>query len=208
MPSIHVTVPKKITYYHIAKNAGSAVSHWLREVIGIHSKNNNLTEGIPFKIVDGVFYLSDIKKKGYYTFTVVRNPWARIYSAYMDFSNADEKLKTELMTVNKWTEWPSFEQFVKTMDTFVASKDEGWKGEKSIPTTQQTEFIDDKVDLIVRYEHMNEDLRPIKDIFGVELPFVVKNDHDEEYKYFYTPETREIVAKFFKDDIEKWGYTY
>lgn len=208
MPSIYVEQPKKILFFSIAKNASIATSHWLRELVGEYTKVNGHTEGINVEIRTGLFYLSECKKDGYYTFAVVRNPWARMYSAYADYADSVDEVKDKLMELNGWSEWPSFTDFIKNLDKFEISGLENWNGKKPAGIVQQTEFLDAEVDLIVEFENMEESLKPIEDMFELDFPIKIDHSKDFEYRDNYTEETKEIIAKFFKDDIEKWGYTF
>jgi len=208
MASVHTTEPQKITYYRIIKNASIMLSHWFRGLVGEYNRLN-FNEGIPVDIQDGLLYLSEVKREGHFTFTVVRNPWARIYDAYKDLSiMRDEKAKKELMELNGWKTWPSFEQFVLDLDKFVTWSIDNWKGEKSITVTPQVELIDTDIDLIAQYETMVEDLQPVIDMFGVDYPLVPYYGDIHEYRQHYTEETKDIIAKFFKKDIEKWNYNF
>lgn len=214
MASVHVSQPEKITYFRISKNAGILINHWFRGLIGEYSRLNCPVgeDGLHVEIQNGLLYLSEVKREGYFTFTVVRNPWDRIYSAYYDFTNPetpdDIKLKKELMTLNGWSEWPTFEQFVVNLHKLVIWPKENWNGTKSIAIVQQCEFIDTDIDLIARYENMVEDLQPVIGMFGVDFPLVPVYRDELDYRPHYTEETKNIIAELFKDDIETFGYNF
>jgi hypothetical protein len=208
MASVHTTQPQKITYYRIIKNASVMVSHWFRGLVGEYNRLNS-NEGIYVDIQDGLLYLSEVKRDEHFTFTVVRNPWARIYDAYKDLTQmTDIKAQRELMQLNGWKTWPSFDEFMLNLDKFVTWPGDNWKGAKSITVTPQSELIDTDIDLIAKFETMVEDLQPIVDMFGVDFPLFPYYDDMYEYRNHYTDETKDIIAKFFKKDIEKWNYNF
>lgn len=208
MPTIHVNDPQKVTFYHIVKNASVSTSHWFRNLVGEYTKINDYMNGLHVDIDSGIFYLSEVKRDGHFTFTVVRNPWSRIYCAYKDFTESDEQIRNSLMQVNKWTDWPSFTQFVQKLDRFKVPETENWKHDKSVAVVQQCEYIDSGVDLIVKYENIEEELKQVEDIFGLDFPINIDHSCDYDYREHYTEETKQILANFFKDDIEKWNYTF
>lgn len=208
MPSIHTSVPRNITFYHIVKNASVTTSHWFRELVGLYTKENQFTEGVSVDINSGIFYLSEIKKDGHYTFTVVRNPWARIYDAHRDFTNSDDEIKDALKECNGWTEWPTFTQFVQNIQNFSVPQSENWNHDRSPATVQQTEYIDTDIDLVVQYENIENELKCIEELFGVNFPIEIDHSRDNEYREHYTEETKQIISKLFTDDIKKWNYTF
>ena len=72
--------------------------------------------------------------------------------------------------------------------------------------TQQCEWFRSGVDLIIKYENMEEDL---KKVFGVDTPLPHEHkSHHEHYREYYTDETRDIISKVFKEDIEMFHYEY
>lgn len=208
MPVVHVDEPQKITFFSIVKNASIAVSHWFRELVGEYTKVNGHSTGIDVDIQTGIFYLTEVKKDGYYTFTVVRNPWARMYDAYKDYTNADDEVKDKIMSINEWSSWPTFTDFIRNLDNFEVRGLENWNHEQSAATVQQTQYIDDSIDLIIRYENIEQELKTIEDMFGLDFRIQIDHNQDKEYRNHYTEETKNIIAHFFKDDIEKWDYTF
>ena len=140
---------------------------------------------------------------GIKTIAVVMNPWLRVkYSYDMICKLKDENRQIPATTFNFDLE--NFESFVSNIDT--AQKNNYW----FTPATQQTEWltnVDQQADYILRAEHMDEDFKIIQDYFCSNQP-LTRQDTIPQYKEFYTARTRRIVAKLFKNDIERFGYKF
>ena len=65
------------------------------------------------------------------------------------------------------------------------------------------------VDFIGRFENLKNDFQFICEKIGVtaDLPFVNKSEH-KEYQYYYNDETREIVRRWFENDINLFKYNF
>ena len=65
------------------------------------------------------------------------------------------------------------------------------------------------VDFIGRFERLQADFQTVCARIGrtVSLPHV-KNTEHAHYRECYTPETREIIAEWFKEHIELFGYEF
>lgn len=71
-------------------------------------------------------------------------------------------------------------------------------------------FPVDQVDFIGRFETFEEDLRTIMTKLGIqdkEIPHRNASQH-EHYSKYYTPRTRDIIARKYKQDIEAFGYQF
>jgi len=131
----------------------------------------------------------------YFKFAFVRNPWDRFISCYLYHQEwvkenwAEKKTK---MNLN------SFKEFV--LD------------HKNIPTKytmQQYEFTKG-CDFIGRFENLEEDFEKVCEHLKlplIKMPHENKTNH-KHYSEYYDDETKEIVAKLFKKDIEVFGYKF
>jgi len=126
------------------------------------------------------------------TFAVVRNPWDRVVSMYFF-----------LQTRNKFFQMlrPSFEDFVKTPEKYPAPFIQ--------PTRTQKSYIPNGVKYLLRFENLQEDFKVIQDLTGCQKPLeVIRKTAHNDYKTYYTDETRAIIAERFKDDISEFNYTF
>jgi hypothetical protein len=84
-------------------------------------------------------------------------------------------------------------------------------------TFNQLRYLTDKngevlVDFIGRFENLAQDISHVFDKLGLEasqleIPHENRSAHSH-YSEMYTPETREIVRKRFRRDIEFFGYEF
>jgi len=182
-------------FFHIPKAAGTSVCMSLFGYQVGHLTFKSLYDSNPEKATK------------YFKFTFVRNPWARLVSAYHflmagGMNDEDKKWKDETL-VN----YDGFKSFVMN-----------WLNEDSIHSQvhfiPQYEFlIDDngvmKADFVGKTENINKDYQKVLDMLGIEssLSFNNQSNHDI-YTEYYDEQTKDIVSSLYKKDIELFGYKY
>ena len=122
-----------------------------------------------------------------FTFAVVRNPWDRMVSYY-------NYMKKQNARVWKGV---SFEQFIMSEDWLRVGK-------------QQHEYFDE-VDMVLRYENIEEDLKTLFDKMGfkpTKLRVHNRSKWKGHYSDFYNDKTKEEVYRRCRVDIDKFGYTF
>ena len=62
----------------------------------------------------------------------------------------------------------------------------------------------------IRYEKLGEGYMKLHDIVKTDLkiPHVFKTEKKGVYQDYYNDHSRELVAKYFALDIERWNYTF
>lgn len=135
--------------------------------------------------------------EAYYKFSFVRNTWARMYSWYANI------MKDEVLRKSYKIEDPnySYEQFLKEK---INHK-----------TFSQLYFVSDAngnvpMDFIGRFENLQEDFNIVCDRLEIEDPtlpklLVRKYGH---YTDNYTPETKDLVYKLYKEEIDYFKFQY
>ena len=184
-------------FIHIPKAAGVSVSNALfGNLAGGHTR---------LEMHLNIFEPSCILN--YFKFTIVRNPWDRLVSAYHflqkgGFEKADKDWFDKELSAYK-----DFDDFVKNW----LNKENIWKWHHFRP--QYHYMLDDnrkvKLDFIGFIENMDEDFEYIRKKLGVEstIKKLNKSDH-KDYKDYYTEETKNIVAEVYAEDIELLGYNF
>lgn len=179
----------KLTFVHIPKNGGSSVVQWLRE---------NFTTDI----IKNHPSLSMIKTEWdvHRSFAIVRNPWARIVSAY--FYLQQYGFYWEHNNITSAEDFPSFDSFVHNMDYDLNS----WN---NIKTNQHEWLTHEDNTIILRAETLNEDFKQIQDLLNchIPLPFINTSEH-KDYKDYYNINQVEHIRKVFQKDIDMFGYTF
>jgi hypothetical protein len=127
----------------------------------------------------------------------VRNPYARMVSYYR-------------WRTRKSQAPPSFSDYLGWLDRRDYSSgllSETWR-------SWDLYTLDDRiaVDFVGRQEHFAYDMKQLCEM--LQLPFeahrltFIKKQHDYDYRDFYTPGDRAIVARTFAPEIEHFGYTF
>ena len=138
----------------------------------------------------------------YIKISTVRNPWARIVSLY-HYGRRSEK-------VNPKNVRQKFTEFVKReVPRWQHGIRNRWNSYEMFHDKQGNRIVD----YVVRLEHLQQDLEPImKKHFPNIPPFdytrkANSTDH-KHYSWYYTPETRAIVARIFRWEIKKYKYQF
>lgn len=200
----------RTVFVHIPKTGGQSVETVFLRTLGLSwaqrarllLRANENPKGAPARLAH--LYAAEYVPLGYLTqddfdaffkFAVVRNPWARVVSNYKYIFQNNP---------------PSFELFVELVIV----------QEGNISDTRQVEpqvnYVCDArgkiiVDRIIRFENMAAEFAEVSlQIFGREepLPSVNVSSDRRDYRSFYTPATRKIVAQKYRDDIETFGYEF
>lgn len=204
--------PKQALFIHIPKCAGISLAKTLQphiEVhrIGPHSKYQHIfgTE-------------SELIREEIFTFTFVRDPWARLVSTFFYImqggrAEIDKRRRDRYLKQYKG----NFRRFVRDIESWfdIQEEDSIYK-DRYIPHFRpQYEFIIDAsgqpaVDFIGRVETITEDFTRLcreLDIPGLSLAKSNKSTH-LKYQAYYDEETSAIVADYYARDIELFNYTF
>lgn len=189
----------KCVFVHIPKTAGTSIEKCIRDindktqVIGGHSTADSL---LKYKRDDFC---------NYFTFTIVRNPWDRLLSAYLYM----QKMGTcDILGNKEIKEHKTFESFVMN-----------YCNEKSINDNMHLKpqyifvCIDNKiaVDYWGKYENLHIEWEFLCKKFKtkIHLPWLNKtNDEYNSYKKLYTKQMIDKVQILYKKDIELFNYSF
>jgi len=185
----------KCIFFHIPKAAGSSVCLSLFGYQTGHLSFNSLYDSNPQKA------------STYYKFTFVRNPWARLVSAY-HFLSAGGMYKTDRVwaesNINKYD---GFDDFVNK-----------WVSEDNIHSfihfIPQHKFISDKngvirADFVGKTENIQNDFKIISSTLGLESELLHSNkSNHNSYVDYYDDKTKQIVASVYEKDINLFGYEF
>ncbi|MEY8200035.1 MAG: sulfotransferase family 2 domain-containing protein [Colwellia sp.] len=184
---------RKAIFMHIPKAAGSSVGDLIfgTDIIGHY----------PYFVYQKY---NPVKFKAYYKFTVVRDPVARLYSAYNFVlsggkGGADEKCGNFIRLNSN-----GFEDFVAN----VMSEEFIYTWVHFVP---QTYFVFDEnetcmVDKLVRLENIEGDFQEVREKLGVkgELPF--SNSGSNKSDIVISDATRSKIYSLYEKDYRLLGY--
>jgi hypothetical protein len=198
-------------FIHVYKNAGTSITNALdpfaqhpllrktNRVLGKLSIPSPFFDTRPYRGHITAFELMENLGKekfdSYFSFAFVRNPWDWQVSLYTYALKNEKHFQHELVK-----KLGSFEEYIK------------WRCEKEVRF--QKDFIYSKnnellLDYVGRYENLNADFNKICSHIGISA-FLPKLNVSKTvlYKNFYNEETKELVRKIFKPDIELFGYDF
>ena len=173
----------KLIFIHIIKTAGSSIERLYESSESDHRTAQS--------------YLSKLGKEeydSYFKFTIVRNPWDKMVSQY--FFNG-----------HKWTpEGTSFKEYIRMF---------GNGTQVSTFSPFHLPYISDIngniiVDYIGYFEKLQESFDIVCHEVGlpiVKLPHHKKSKH-QDYRELYDDESKDIVFRRFKKEIEMFGYQF
>lgn len=134
-----------------------------------------------------------------FVFTMVRNPWDRLVSFYhwlraQTFQHPMVLLAKDL----------TFGAFLR--------HDEVQKSFRQSPAASYVRNIrgETQCTLFIRLEKFKDDAQPLFDHLGFrfDLPHLNASSRVGDFRQYYTPELRDIVAQACSDDIARFGYAF
>lgn len=188
---------KKAIFVHIPKCAGVSVNKALfGNLAGGHTTLDQY-----INVYEPSLFLD------YFKFTIVRNPWDRVVSAYSFLKKGG---------MNKWDS----EFYQREMSGFLTFKDfvMGWLNETNINKHHhfrpQLDFIVDKhrkvtVDFIGYLENIDEDFDFISSKIGVNKKIDrINTVPRDDYMSFYDEESARVIEDIYRNDISKLNYHF
>ena len=195
----------KFLYTHYPKCAGTSVRKYL---LGNYSDGiDEEIEKIQYRhcsLDTTINRLVELAKDpdSYYKFSFCRNPWALCVSYYFFLRDTMyNHLKCKGLPQNNKTKFcynNTFTDYIKSnlCESYF----------DKIYTFNNTFSID----FVIRQENLNADFKHVCDIIGIphtSLSITHSTSHDE-YRAYYTQETKQIVESKFAKEIDKFEYDY
>ena len=177
-------------FIHINKTGGSSIE----QALGLPIRH--------FTALEVCAALGEAEWQRRFSFAFVRNPWDKVVSHYHYRLKTNQTgLKDLGMGFAEWVRLSYGEQDPAFFD----------KPRMFMP---QVEWLCDEegyqlVEFVGRFERLAEDFAMVCARLGrgAALPHV-KGSGREHYRGYYDPETRDIVAEWFADDIAAFDYEY
>lgn len=189
---------KKVLFIHIPKTAGVSLIRTYED----YFSDARHSPALLYKLLLGT------KFSEFATFAIVRNPWARLFSAY-NFLIGGGLIETDReMGQILIRECPSFEQFVKE-----------WLPKYGVCSymhfVPQHEFVcgwGDSVIVknIIKLEQLDAGWPDLTAKLGIsqrEIPRANAGTK-RDYREYYDKKSTDIVGKLYKKDINLLGYSY
>lgn len=184
-------------FIHIPKCAGVSVCRALYgNLAGGHTPLDRYLEAFEPRLIER-----------YFKFTIVRNPWDRLVSAYFFLKAGGFGDRDAQWFDRELSAYADFDDFVKRW----LNRANIWKWHHFKP---QQHFMEDKrrkidLDFIGLFENLAEDFAHIAHRVGVSATLQSTNpSRHRDYRNYYSDETREMVAAVYAEDIALLGYDF
>lgn len=193
-------VEKHCIFVHIPKCAGISVS---KALFG------NLSGGHAM-IRDYLLAFDKEQFGSFFKFTFVRNPWDRLVSSYFFLKKGGMNAEDTIWSRDNLSRYRTFRSFVESW----VNNDNVQDWTHFIPQYQyicHPVTLRPLIDFIGKFEQIENDYKKVADRLGVKkrLPKLnVTKTRPKGYRQFYTPRTRDIVARVYSKDIEMFGYDF
>ncbi len=210
----------RCVFVHIPKTGGTSIEHALgmrgrhgredrRKLIGPIVSEDLYAEGFLSNFLQHLT-VREIRRvapadrlDGYLTFSVVRNPWDRLVSAYF---RPDGDLLAQARAQGVELEGLSFDEFVEASMVVQHAH-----------LRPQHEYLTDPtgrllVDVVGRFETLGDSFRYVCGRLGVRRRLPVRYTSparpSRDHRPHYTPRTRTLVARRYARDLEIFGYSF
>lgn len=148
----------------------------------------------------------------YFKFTVVRNPWARLYSFHSYLIRVGSNPPTPYHLKNAM---PMYERSVRYVKEGLTYSEKVCAGKVNLLPQVDWVMIDDKMglDQVCKIETISEELQGIWRRLGLDLADLeriprLNSASQKPYQEDYNSAAIERVAEKFKDDISVFDYTF
>jgi len=186
-----VNAGNKPLFVHINKTAGSSIA----KSLGFTEAHRSLEN---FEVLYKRYFKKEIDEK-VDIWTAIRNPFDKVTSQYF------YRIKTNQnnMGVNTL----SFDEWVKAA---FDDKDPFYR-DKELMFGSQCDWIRSKKTYkinFIRFENLNEDYKKLAEIYnGIPLVWRKKSSN-KNYKSHYSEYSKKIIEREFKEDLERFNYTF
>ena len=189
---------KEVIFIHIPKTAGISL---YKGLFGCESFGHKTIR----------YYKKHLNKRQFrkcFKFTVVRNPYDRLLSAYNYLKKGGRGVQSDL-------EYKSYLEEVKSFEDFVIN----WLGKDEIMIIEhffsQSYFLKDQhdkieLDFIAGFEKLDEDFEALSNKLKVssKLPNLNASEISlkKDFMSKYNPDMINIVNNIYREDFENFGY--
>jgi len=204
---MYINHDKEFIFVHVPKTAGTSIHICFKDMFGVADRTDPLPD-LHHQSITSILRQQPACKD-YFKFAVTRNPYDRFLSGWRDFyQNKKSSRSSHPYHIDDGC---SFEHFCLNFPNSVWSEDIHFRPQYELLT--ENEKI--KVDKIVKFESLKDDLGKVFDLLS--LPMEVFNRQikhretckkDKDYRKSYNNRTKEIIGSFFKKDLELFNYEF
>lgn len=210
--AVRVSDANRVLFIHVPKTGGSTIDAFFDREVEDTRRVGDLPRHSPYgRILRTEPALSD-----YWSFGIVRNPWARMVSWWSMvsavFAAADAGKEQAIRKIENFPgAWLPEGEFRDDFDGFVLQGTEkiAKVGRPQVRTLSGPDGR--RVDFVGRTENFDHDIAIVREKLNLpaleQAPRRNKSSHGH-YSEYYNDATRKKVADVFAEDIEAFGYTF
>lgn len=201
-------------WFRVAKTGTRSVLHLLTSLVP-DLRSTDTWKEVPAD-------LRELLRDGAATFTIVRDPWRRLASAWLDKLADDgggdpHRLLARNRRIAHLGRLSADEVRAATTDfgAFVRTLSGSDLYASDVHFAPQSEILGRvEPDVVGRFEHFESDLRTILHRIGlpadgIDVPHRNRTGSSSRpLEHWYDAQTREIVARLYHADIQRWGYRF
>jgi len=184
----HLFSPSDFVFIHINKTAGCSIES------ALHLETGHWTAA------EKIAAIGPVEWSRKFSFAFVRNPWDKVVSQY------HYRLRVEKLGPSP----PEFREWVRVA---FGEEDPDHRDDPRLFMSQYDWLVDNEGNLVVefvgRFENLREHFRRVCEILRVspELPHLNRTRHGH-YRDYYDQESRAIIERVFRKDLEEFGYDF
>jgi len=195
----------KCIFIHIPRTAGSSIEKWIcgDDWWNIEKPTKHLLASQTKKLYKNYW-------NNYYKFSIVRNPWDRMFSC-LRFSNYFKlKLENGIINISGYKKLFTYNDIILEHD-YRFSKKKDLISENHDKNTIYGNILDERIDKIIKFENLNEEIKNLKELLVIKEEFnffLNKSKKNKDFKNFYDKKSRKEVNNIFRKDIENYNYSF
>lgn len=208
---------RKFIFIHIPKTGGSSVESVIRPFC---PKDHRLHKDVHMSALRAYLHLGENTWGQLTSFTIVRNSWSRLVSAYHHYTRGkdlqDVKFEDYVYDVHYCRPYAyghTFSQLYFITDYLQSSNWSSTKKTDHCLDPDRTRLMPSDnflVKHILRFENLASDMSKMfaKLNITTPLPHVNPGGYKQHYTEYYTDKLEEIVYNIYKPEIDYFGYTF
>ena len=196
---------RKCIFIHLQRTGGTAIENFFvkKDQWKFEKEYKHLLASQAKKIYKD--YWND-----YFKFTIIRDPWARIYSLVKKFPETtidrlNGKILNSLTNYSKKITYNEIPFEIDSRFFSIAEEVEKFDLKKS---QMYSNMIGDEMDLILNYDHLREELPILLEKINVKFDLNSVIVPTQSYEDYFTEETKNIIFEMHKDELSKFDFEF